>query len=243
MFERTKSLWQRLIHGPARERAGAGTTVDELDRRVFVRHPIDLPTTYQAGASVKSTRLPAQLRDISLGGVNLEVDRPFEPGELLSVELPGLDEQTTTLALACVVHVNRLAGRRWSVGCTFSRELSEADLQAFGARKQPTEPDDPRTWQRFPGKLQATYQTVGTAGSAPKMAQVFNISPCGVGLLVEESVENGTLLSVELRSADATAHRVMLACVVHVTSRADGRWALGCNFIRSLSEPDLRALL
>lgn len=243
MFERTKSFWQRLIHGQARAQAGEGATVEELDRRVFVRHPIDLPTTYQAGGGSKATRLAARLRNLSLGGVNLEVDQPFEPGELLSVELPGPDERTTTEALACVVHVRRLAEHRWSVGCTFSRELSEADLQAFGAHKQRTEPHDPRVWQRFPGKLQATYHTVGTSPSEPHAAQVFNISPCGVGLLVEEGVDNGTLLSVELRSADAKAQRVMLACVVHVTSRADGRWALGCNFIRSLSESELQALL
>jgi hypothetical protein len=65
----------------------------------------------------------------------------------------------------------------------------------------------------------------------------------GVGLLVNQSIENGALLSVELRNPAGTVERTMLACVVHINRRSPGEWALGCNFIRSLNEHDLKALL
>jgi len=72
---------------------------------------------------------------------------------------------------------------------------------------------------------------------------VLDISASGVGPAgwIATS-ENGTLLSVELHNATGTKERTMLACVVHVTSQSDTAWGLGCNFIRSLSEEDLRAL-
>ncbi len=56
-------------------------------------------------------------------------------------------------------------------------------------------------------------------------------------------MENGALLSVELHNSAGTTERTMLACVVHVNRHEDGGWALGCNFIRSLGEEDLNALV
>jgi hypothetical protein len=244
MFERTRSFWRRLL-GRSEGAGAAGTTTQvEEDRRVWVRYPTDLETTYcQAGGEGK--RLAARVRNISLGGVNLAVDRPFDPGALLSIELPGATEHERSTALACVVHVTQADEREWHVGCTFSRELSESDLEAFGVRRVRHAPSDQRTWQRFPCNVKASCQPVvdSGAGPGPRPAQVLDLSPSGVGLLLADPFENGSLLSVELRAADDSVRRTMLACVVHVTERADGQHALGCNFIRSLSEQDLRALL
>ncbi len=243
MFERTVSFWKRLLgrQAPA-EGAGAVQQAEE-ERRVWVRYPADLETTVQAAGSPDAVRLSARVRNVSLGGVSLAVDRPFEPGDLLSVELPGATEQTRCNVLACVVHVGETPEGGWVLGCTFSRELSEDDLEAFGARRERHSPSDQRTWVRFVTDVKASYQRIANAKPAPQPATVVNLSASGVGLLVAEAVENGSLLSVELHSGDGDFTRTMLACVVHVTARADGEWALGCNFIRSLSEEDLKALL
>src|SRR5262249_9550695 len=144
--------------------------------------------------------------------------------------------------LACVVHVSPADDGEGILGCTFSRELSEGDLQAFGARRERHETSDQRTWMRFATDVQATYQLIALPEGARQPAKVINLSASGVGLEVEEPVENGALLSVELQAGHGDFARTMLACVVHVTARQDG-WALGCNFIRSLSEEDLTALL
>src|SRR5438874_1026441 len=102
--------------------------------------------------------------------------------------------------------------------------------------------EERRAWQRFPADLATTVLAVNDPDARPLAAPVFDISASGVGLRVHREVANGTLLSVELQAGHSDFKRTMLACVVHVTARADATWALGCNFIRSLSEADLKAL-
>jgi hypothetical protein len=243
MFERTVSFWKRLLgrHAPGGSAVAVRQAQDE--RRVWLRYPADLETTVLPAGGGDAVRLTARLRNVSLGGVSLSVDRSFAPGDLLSVELPGATEQSRCTVLACVVHANPGADGDWILGCTFSRELGEEDLAAFGARRERHQPSDQRTWVRFPCAVQASYQAVAGEDTAPRSAQVVNVSASGVGLLVGEPVENGTLLSVELRAAHGEFTHTMLACVVHVTARAAAEWDLGCNFIRSLSEEDFKALL
>ncbi len=243
MFERTVSFWKRLVGRPAP--AAAGTAVQEVEdeRRVWVRYPADLETTYRPANQPNDMRLSARVRNISLGGIGLTVNQPFVPGDLLNVELPGATEQARCQVLACVVHAAPGNAGEWLLGCTFARELSNDDLEAFGARRQRAAPSDQRGWVRFACDVQATYQTVGASSSPPRPAKVLNLSASGVGLVVPAPVENGSLLSVELQPADGEFTRTMLACVVHQTAQAEGEWALGCNFIRSLSEEDLKALL
>ena len=58
----------------------------------------------------------------------------------------------------------------------------------------------------------------------------------------DKPFENGTLLNVDLQGATDQEPLSILACVVHVTEREPGRWALGCNFIRELTGAELQAL-
>jgi hypothetical protein len=243
MFERTVSFWKRLLGRQSPAAAAVAVQPAQDERRVWLRFPSDLETTVLPAGGGDPVRLTARLRNISLGGISLRVDRPFEPGDLLSVELPGATEQSFCTALACVVHASQGAEEGWILGCTFARELGEEDLAAFGVRRERHQPSDQRTWVRFACAMKASYQAIAGADTAPRPAQVVNLSASGVGLVVGEPVENGTLLSVELQAADGLCTRTMLSCVVHVTARAAGAWALGCNFIRSLSDEDLKALL
>jgi hypothetical protein len=243
MFGRTVSFWKRLLGRDPRPAAAAAVQQAEEDRRVWVRYPADLETTYTPAGPGETSRLWARVRNISLGGVSLSVDRPFEPGALLGVELPGATEQSFTNVLACVVHVSAAEAGEWILGCTFARELGEEDLRAFGARRVRHSPEDQRTWVRFATEVEVTYQRVAEGDLAPRPAKVLNLSASGVGLIVTEEIENGALLSVELHAAHGGFTRTMLACVVHVTAQGEEGWSLGCNFIRSLSAEDLKALL
>jgi hypothetical protein len=45
------------------------------------------------------------------------------------------------------------------------------------------------------------------------------------------------------RSPQGATPLTILACVVHVTTQQDGQRITGCNFIRELTEQDLRLLL
>jgi hypothetical protein len=244
MFGRTFSLWRRWVR---RSEEQAGPAAGE--RRVWVRYPANLETTYLPAEAEGSSRQSARVRDISAGGANLLVNRAFKPGELLSLELPvgpgelGELGEGDTSVLACVVRVVPQGKGEWALGCIFSRELSEDDLQSFGARREKHAPSDQRTWMRFPCNVKASYQRVANGDSGVHPAQVLNISANGVGLLVSQPIQTGTLLNVDMFPAGGAAKKTMLSCVVHVNSQGADQWALGCNFIRELNESDLNGLL
>jgi c-di-GMP-binding flagellar brake protein YcgR len=241
MFERARSFWRRLLGRPGnavRATPQSGT----IERRVWLRFPADLETSYQTAKALGGTRLSARVRNISLGGINLLGNRAFQPGDLLTVELPGASDETPCNVLACVVHCEAEQQGEWSLGCTFSRELNDDALELFGARRERHDPSDQRQWKRFPCDVSARCQLVASDDREQWPCKVLDISATGVGLLVEREIDSGTLLTVELHNAAGTTVLTMLACVVHLTRQSETEWALGCNFIRSLSEQDLRAL-
>jgi c-di-GMP-binding flagellar brake protein YcgR len=242
MFQRSKTFWRLLLGRP--EESSAVALQDGPDeRRVWVRFPADLETAFKPAGTADHSRVAARIRNISLGGVNLRAERSFCPGDMLSIELPCASGEARCNVLACVVHCDAEPDGHWSLGCTFSRELSEADLQSLGANQELFDLPDQRQWKRFPTNVHATYQPVATAEQTPRPAKVLNISVSGIGLSVDREIENGALLSVDLRNASATVERSILACVVHINRQSATQWALGCNFIRSLSEDDLKSLL
>lgn len=232
MLARALASWNRLVRGHR--------PPDE-DRRVWVRFPSGLETTLHPAGAPEGPRLAARVRDVSRGGIHLLLDRPFEAGEMLSVELPAAEGQPPSTVLACVVRAAGAEGGAWSVGCTFSAELSDDDLEAFRPHRVKAAVTDQREWVRFPSRARATFQLV-RAPAAPAAAEVLNVSASGIGLRAAADLQVGELLSVELRADDRPA-LTTLACVVRVTPQAGGAQVLGCNFIGDLADDDLRALV
>jgi len=242
MFGRTFSFWRRLVGRTDDPAASAGHP--EMERRVWVRHPTNMETQVQLAGQGDADRFVARVGDISRGGIHLLVDRELHPGDLLSVELPVPAEQGSDTVLACVVRVTARGPGEWSLGCVFSCELEQGELESLGGKRQKHSSSDQRTWMRFPSKIKAAYQPVGGNDSSKHPAEVLNISASGVGLIVSRSVETGTLLSIDLAPPALNARpRTMLACVVHATSQSPSEWALGCNFIHELGDEDLQALV
>ena len=238
MFEKTFSFWRRLVgKAPA-----APATAMHDDRRLWVRYAADLEGKVQLAEKQGSAKILAKVRDLSLGGANLLVDQPMQPGQILSVELPGNKEDVRTV-LACVVRATPQAEGHWSLGCVFSRELNNDDLGGFGAQNVKAASDDKRIWVRFSCELKASYRKVGDVGDQSQPAEVLNISANGIGLAVQPTLQAGSLVNVDLLDKNGRMMRTMLACVVHTTQRAGGDYAVGCNFIRELSEDELQSLL
>lgn len=237
MFNTTFSFWRRLV---GRGDSRPATQTDE--RRLWVRYPADLTSTVQPASAPGTIRVSSRVRDISLGGANLLVDTYFEAGQLISVELPLRDGKDTLLVLACIVRVMEEKPGQFALGCVFSRELANEDLEGLGGQRVRHEPSDKRIWKRFPTNLAANFQKVGDLNNEVFSAQVLNVSANGVGLLVRDKIDTGTLLTVDFLSEDEV-RRTILACVVHVLRRDQEEWALGCNFIRELSEEDLHDLI
>lgn len=249
MFERTFSFWRRWIGQPDTGGAATATAVapesgQDDERRFWVRYPADLKTSVQMSRAGQPFSAAAQLRDISQGGANFILDRPIHTGHLVNLELPLGSAGEMHTVLACIVRAIEEAEGRWALGCVFSRELTDEELAGFGAKRvRHDDPGDQRIWMRFNCNLTAKFQTIGDANAPVDSADVLNLSASGVGLLVDRFVDAGTLLNIDLTGRDGQATRTILACVVHVNQQRASEWALGCNFIRELTDEDIQALI
>lgn len=238
MFERTVSLWRRLVGSPYGTQSGVAE-----DRRRSRRYSTHQEVIYRLATDKgQQTPLSAQLRNVSVGGINLVTDREVRPGELLSIQLPGTSEENPTRVLACVIHVLAQEENQWAVGCTFARELAAEDLEAFGADPRANGADQ-RARPRILCEIEASYQLVGEEKEENWTARVHNISTTGVGLVVHQPVVVGTLLNVELHSTGETNSKNLLCCAVHVTQQDQAEWVVGCNYITEMAEADLNSLI
>ena len=240
MFERTFSFWRSIVGTTAGSAASLPVSSPNEDRRLWLRYATDLPSNVQLAEN--NNKISAKIRDLSLGGANLQVDEPMQTGQMVSIELPG-DANEIQTVLACVVRVSTDSDGKYSLGCVFSRELSGDRAGDAGAGKTEANPDDKRTWMRHTSVLRANYRKVGDPIDVSHPAEVLNISANGIGLAVAPSLAAGSLLNVDLHDKDGRMVRTILACVVHTTQRSGGDYALGCNFIRELNEEELKTLL
>jgi hypothetical protein len=100
------------------------------ERRAWVRYPCKLEGTCQAiGNGQSAPGWSARVWDISGGGLGLILDRRFEPGTLLVLQVQGIDADGSRVMLARVVRVAAAAKGRWMLGCAISGELSEEELR------------------------------------------------------------------------------------------------------------------
>jgi hypothetical protein len=241
MFQSTFSSLGQVI-GWRKARSDSQVPIQE-ERRIWVRYPCNVEAVCQPADAPESQRISAQVRNVSRGGINLLMPSPVETGSLMSVELPCAADQNASTVLAYVVRADPTDDGDWSVGCSFATELDDHDLEPFGAKRQKPHPLDQRTWVRFPCHAQATFHVIKSDDTQSWPTQIVNISANGVGLQTERPLELGKLLNLDLRSADGQFTLSILACVVRVTTEADGHWSLGCNLIRELSDKEIKALL
>ena len=241
MFERTFSFWRRLV-GRTPALAGTSAIAVEDDRRLWVRYATDLQSNVQLPEKGFQDKIEANVRDLSQGGANLVVDRQLSLGQMLTLDLPTGKGEVHSV-LACVVRAAPDEAGKWSLGCVFSRELTNADLGRFGAQKRQADDSDQRVWVRYDCAVKASYRKFGEPASEAQPVQVLNISASGIGLMVKSNLEAGALINVDLLDKNGRKVCAILACIVHITVRAGGENALGCNFIRELTEEELQSLL
>jgi hypothetical protein len=238
----TVTFWRWLTGQPIPSTTLTSAEGSAEERRVWLRYAANLNVRCGEVSGENDTGVSAEICDISQGGIQIIAPRRFEPGTLLSVEMPSAGGEERVAVLACVVRTHPHDDCEWKMGCRFSSELSEQQLNAFGAsRARPTEPD-PRGWERFPCDSKAFFQRVNDSAGPLHPARVLNIAVGGMALLVKEPIAVGDLLSTELHDARGQAIVTILACVVHAQTSPEGH-ILGCSFIRELSDKDIKALL
>jgi hypothetical protein len=69
--------------------------------------------------------------DISPHGIGMLVIRPLEVGTLLSLELPGVRDDSVVSILASVARSGVATEGEWVAGCTFQRELTEKEMKTL----------------------------------------------------------------------------------------------------------------
>lgn len=104
------------------------------ERRVWARYPTSVGSTCQPVAAETASEpemaWPGEIVTISCGGVTLALERRFQPGTALVIEVERDNEEPNFLEVT-VIHVKSEEDDRWIHGCELRTKLSEEDLQAF----------------------------------------------------------------------------------------------------------------
>jgi hypothetical protein len=101
------------------------------ERRASVRHLSGAEVVCHLPNPVGTEANEAWVRDISRTGINILLERRFEPGNLLVLELTSRDQAISSQLILRVVHTIECPNGHWLHGAAFLRELSEAELRAF----------------------------------------------------------------------------------------------------------------
>jgi hypothetical protein len=100
-----------------------------------------------------------------------------------------------------------------------------------------------RQGARYASAAQTTWRPAAAEPAAEGgPAAVHDVSFGGVGLRLDRPLPCGALLHVQLPGA-GPSRPPLLACVAHAHPAAEGAWAVGCSFIRDLSDQELRSFL
>jgi hypothetical protein len=184
------------------------------------------------------------VKDISRGGVKLQLNRPFETGTILKVDVSnGQGERPRTL-LVKVVHASPQGSGAWSLGCAFDKELTEQDLHFFQVKQSQPSEDERRAWLRFSCDPDRPARASVLISPGDKItARVQNIAAGGVGLIVPRHCQPGMSLRLELIDPSGRTSRPIQARVIHSSQQGPDEWIVGCAFSNPLSEEDVAALV
>jgi hypothetical protein len=118
--------------------------------------------------------------------------------------------------------------------------MLKQEVSGNPGREQRGPNEERRASARRSVALMSLCRAVGGAIGVRRPARVRDLSTLGVGLVVSQQLEPGTLLEIDLETPSGRQVRTPLARVVHVEEEGDGSWAVGCAFTAELSSADLR---
>jgi hypothetical protein len=105
----------------------------KVECRAWERYPCDLRSACQPIAASRGHDLswPAKIRNLSEGGAGIVLERRFEPGVILFLELAVPGSGSSETVMARVIHAKLLAGNQWLLGCAFCRPLNSAKVESL----------------------------------------------------------------------------------------------------------------
>jgi serine/threonine protein kinase len=134
--------------------------VEPHERRQSRRYPTAMDCSCRPLMSCTDP-WPGRVLDISLTGARLRINRRFEKGTLLRVEVPECQPTGTSVWLMRVRWVRQTGERSWYVGCAFLFVPTEDDLKPFLAKKSAT------VVVQLPKQSTRTVRTVQVSAAAP----------------------------------------------------------------------------
>src|SRR5436305_2010343 len=96
------------------------------------------------------------------------------------------------------------------------RLVRGVDETAGKGRMVSPEEEDRLVWVRHPSSAQTVVQAVGNGVDTRSSARVRNVSRGGIRLLVDQPLEPGEMITIELPCSTPQSASTVLACVVHV---------------------------
>ncbi len=103
----------------------------EADRRGSTRYLCNLDLSYCLNATVEGEQGAARVRNISVGGISLVVDRAIEPGTRLTLQLENSQRRYSRRVDVRVTYCIEHPSGEWILGCAFLHKLTTADLRAL----------------------------------------------------------------------------------------------------------------
>jgi hypothetical protein len=118
------------------EREGAARdataqSIPDQERRAAPRLPSSLKIAcYPAGGSFAERR-QGRIRNVSRTGIGIVVDRAWQSGVTLILELPAEEGEGAKAVRARVIHATPQMSGMFLVGCNFENALTDAEVQAL----------------------------------------------------------------------------------------------------------------
>jgi PilZ domain len=109
---------------------GSNPELQIVNRRGARRYPSTLEASCRRLQS-RPDQWPAMIQDISTTGVRLELDRRFEAGTVLSLDVLSEQDAVASSLLMRVCWVRDAQENKWSVGCAFHKPLSADELDTL----------------------------------------------------------------------------------------------------------------
>jgi hypothetical protein len=216
--------------GPA---AGPADGCLEEERRAAPRLASDRVAACWPATVAGAFGTLARVKDVSTAGIGLVLDRRFEPGTLLAVQVEAACGGGPGNLLARVRRVMPQEGGQWLLGCAFVSPLGAEELHAFLTGPEQGPAPDRRAWVRTATDFRALCRSRSRNRnqSGQRLVKVVDISAKGVGLLAPDPLEEGERLTVVLPAEGGRAARVLLARVVRREVRPEQQWLLGCEIL------------
>jgi hypothetical protein len=120
--------------------------------------------------------------------------------------------------------------------------MSQPTIAIGGERAPAIRPDERRASVRYQSGAKGSCQTLSTGRESSWEAVVRNISTDGIGLLLGRRFEPGVLLAIDVADKNDGQTRLLLARVIHSTSRPEGGWLIGCCLLNTLTDDEVQAL-